>query len=54
MQTRLQRYIKNKKKLGYKRVSFFVDIKVWKYFKRNAKKKNLTINEYLKYLLNFK
>ena len=53
-ETRLQKYINNKKVLGQKRVSFFVDEKVWKYFKRNAKKNNMSINEYLKYLLNFK
>lgn len=52
--TRLQRYIANKKNLGQKRVSFFVDEKVWKFFKKNAQKKNLTINDYLKELLNFK
>ena len=54
MQTRLQRYIKNKEKQGYKRVSFFVEKKVWRYFKRNSKNKNMTINDYLKYLLDFK
>ncbi|WP_295051392.1 hypothetical protein [Sulfuricurvum sp.] len=51
---RLDRYIKNKKKSGQKRVSFFVDEKVWKYFKKNASTKNMTINEYLKHILNFK
>jgi len=30
-ETRLQKYIKNKKRLGQKRVSFFVDEKVWKF-----------------------
>ena len=52
--TRLQRYIVNKKSLEQKRVSFFVDEKVWKFFKKNAKKNNLTINDYLKELLDFK
>jgi hypothetical protein len=51
---RLKRYIDNKKKLGQKRVSFFVEEKVWNYFKRNAKKKNMSINDYLKHLLDFK
>ena len=50
---RLKRYIKNKNALGYKRVSFFVDKKVWKYFIKNAKKNNMTINDYLKFLLDF-
>jgi len=54
MQNRLQKYIENKKNLGHKRVSFFVNIKVWKHFKRNATKKKMTINEYLIYLLDFK
>ncbi len=53
-ETRLQKYISNKKRLGQKRVSFFVDEKVWKYFKKNAQKQDMTINDYLKYLLNFK
>jgi len=50
---RLNRYIKNKKKAGQKRVSFFVDEKVWKHFKRKASLNKMTINEYLKHLLNF-
>lgn len=49
---RLKRYVKNKKKLGFKRVSFFVDEKVWKYFKK--KSGNLSANDYLKKLLDFK
>jgi len=53
-ETRLQKYIKNKKRLGQKRVSFFVDEKAWKYFKKNAQNNNMSINDYLKYLLNFK
>ena len=52
--TRLKKYIDNRKKMGQKRVSFFVDEKVWKYFKSNAKKNNMTIDNYLKHLLNFK
>ncbi len=54
MDNRLQRYTKRKKALGQKRVSFFVDEKVWKYFKKNANKRDMTINDYLKYLLDFK
>ena len=53
-ETRLQKYIKAKKRLGQKRVSFFVDEKVWKFFKNNAKKSNMSINDYLKHLLDFK
>ena len=53
-QSRLQRYIQRKKKLGQKRVSFFVDEKVWKYFKKNAKNSGMSINEFLIYLLDFK
>ena len=54
MENRLQRYTKKKKDLGQKRVSFFVDESVWKYFKKNANKNNMTINDYLKKLLDFK
>lgn len=51
---RLDRYIKNKKRMGQKRVSFFVEEKVWKFFKKNASSKDMSINDYLKHLLNFK
>jgi len=51
---RQEKYIMNKKMMGQKRVSFFVDEKLWKYFKRNAIKKKMTINDYLAYLLEFK
>jgi len=51
---RLKKYIDKKKSLGQKRVSFFVDEKLWKYFKKNAKKNNMSINDYLKALLDFK
>jgi len=54
MENRLQRYVKNKRSLGQKRVSFFVDEKVWKYFKKNAQKQDMSINDYLKHLLDFK
>ena len=49
---RLKKYVKNKKKLGFKRVSFFVDEKVWKYFKKRSG--GLSANDYLKRLLDFK
>ncbi len=49
---RLKKYVKNKKKLGFKRVSFFVEEKVWKYFKKRSD--NLSANDYLKKLLDFK
>lgn len=51
---RLKRYVENKKRLGLKRVSFFVDVKFWKFITKNAKKENLTILEYLKKIANFK
>ena len=52
--TRLQKYIQNKKNQGQKRVSFFVDIKLWRYITKRAKKENMTINEFLKYTFDFK
>lgn len=51
---RLERYVKNKKRIGQKRVSFFVDEKAWKLFKKQADRNKMTIGEYLKKLLNFK
>jgi len=52
--TRLQKYIKNQKFKGRKRVSFFVDIKLWRYITKRAKKEKMTINDYLKFVLDFK
>jgi hypothetical protein len=49
---RHKKYINSKKKQGQKRVSFFVEEKVWKYFKKRSD--TLSPNEYLKKLLNFK
>ena len=51
---RLKKYIDNQKKKGKKRVSFFVDDKVWKFFKKKQKASNLDISDYLKVLLDFK
>jgi hypothetical protein len=51
---RLERYVKNKKRIGQKMVSFFVDEKAWKLFKKQADRNKMTIGEYLKKLLNFK
>ena len=52
--TRLQKYIKNKKKQGFKRVSFFVNIKLWNYIRKRVKKENMTINDYLSKVFEFK
>lgn len=54
MSDRLKKYIEKQKKQGKKRVSFFIDVKLWNYISNKAKKENLTIPEYLKYHFNFK
>jgi hypothetical protein len=53
MSERLKKYIANQKKLGRKRVSFFVDEKLWKFINKQCKKQNITINEFLKDSLDF-
>jgi len=51
--SRSKKYIMNKKKQGYKRVSFFVDEKFWKFVKKRALKSGLTIDEFLMKSLEF-
>ena len=52
--TRLQKYIIKQKNQGKKRVSFFVNVKLWKYITRRSKINNMTIDEFLKYTFDFK
>ncbi len=54
MSERLKKYISNQKLRGRKRVSFFVDEKLWRFITKRAKIEGITINEYLKFALNFK
>jgi hypothetical protein len=54
MSERLKKYISNQKLRGRKRVSFFVDLKLWNYITKRAKKENMTINDYLKKSFDFK
>lgn len=51
---RQQKYINNQKKKGNKRVSFFIDEKLWKYLKKLSKKENLTVPDLIKKHFNFK
>lgn len=54
MSERLKKYIDKQKKQGNKRVSFFINVKLWSFLSKKAKKENLTIPEYLKNYFNFK
>jgi len=54
MSERLKKYIEKQKKQGKKRVSFFIDEKLWNYLSKRAKKENLSIPDYLKQYFNFK
>lgn len=53
MSERLKKYIASQKFKGRKRVSFFVDEKLWNYITKRAKKEDMTINDYLKHSFNF-
>jgi len=53
-QNRLKKYIDNQKKKGFKRVSFFVNVKFWRYVKKQSLKHKMTIPEYLMFRLDFK
>lgn len=54
MSERLKKYIVNQKKKGCKRVSFFVDVKLWEFLKKVSKSKNLSIPDYLKSEFDYK
>ena len=51
---RSQKYINEQKKKGLKRVSFFTSVKFWKFVKKQALQKNMTISEFLMFRLEFK
>lgn len=51
---RFQKYINEQKRKGNKRVSFYIDEKLWKYLKKLSKKENLTVPELIKKQFNFK
>jgi hypothetical protein len=53
MSDRLKRYIDKQKKQGKKRVSFFIDEKLWKYLTKRAKAENLQMSDYLKKWFHF-
>lgn len=53
MSERLKKYIDKQKKQGKKRVSFFIDEKLWKYLTKRAKAENLHISDYLKKWFHF-
>lgn len=54
MSDRLKKYIDKQKKQGNKRVSFFINIKLWSFLSKKAKKENLSIPDYLKKEFDFK
>ena len=54
MSDRLKKYISKQKKKGYKRVSFFVDEKLWEFLKKVSKSKKLSIPDYLKSEFDYK
>lgn len=51
---RFKKYINEQKRKGYKRVSFYIDEKLWKYLKKLSKKENLTVPDLIKKQFNFK
>ena len=51
---RSKKYINKQKIKGFKRVSFFTNIKFWKFVKNHALKKKMTISEFLMFKLDFK
>ncbi len=51
---RFQKYINEQKRKGNKRISFYIDEKLWKYLKKLSKKENLTVPELIKKQFNFK
>jgi hypothetical protein len=53
MSDRLKRYIDKQKKQGKKRVSFFIDEKLWKYLTKRAKAEKLQMSDYLKKCFHF-
>lgn len=54
MSDRLKKYIEKQKKQGKKRVSFFINIKLWSFLSKKAKKEKLSISDYLKKEFDFK
>jgi len=48
------KYIDEQKRKGFKRVSFFTNIKFWKYVNKQALKHKMSIPEYLMFRLDFK
>ena len=54
MSDRLKKYISKQKKKGYKRVSFFLDEKLWEFLKKVSKSKKLSVPDYLKSEFDYK
>lgn len=54
MSERLKKYISKQKKKGCKRVSFFIDEKLWEFLKKISKQKKMSVPDYLKSEFDYK